>query len=118
MSAVAEQRVIDVNILGNARQPVEIPDELTVLEGTEQPRKGFGVFRMLSPKYGDQRVTWDSASLAEINAAKKLFLELVQKGLTPYKVGSDGKKSSEIMTEFDPHAEEIIFVPMKMVVGG
>ncbi len=117
--------MIDVSIL---RQPngkptplaeaIEIPDCLEVLDGTQQPAPGQRAFRVLSPRYGDQRITWSARSLAEIRAAKKLFLELVKKGLTPYKVGGDGKKSSHVMRKFDPRAEEVIFLPAALVAGG
>ena len=117
-------RTIDVSLFASggkgsqASAPIEIPDELVLLEGKQEPKKGNGVFRILSPQFGDQRVTWDSASLQEINAAKKLFLDLVKQGLTPYKVGLDGKKTSEVMREFEATSEEIIFVPTKLITGG
>ena len=47
-----------------------------------------------------------------------MFNELIAKGLVPYKVQLNGDPSSEIMTEFNPNSEEIIFLPIKMVTGG
>lgn len=120
----ADPRVIDASILtvggkpSNLTESIEIPDELTILTGSNQPQKGWCSFRLLSPIYGDQRVTWDSASLKEINAARRLFIDLVKRGLKPHKVGVNGQKTAELMTEFDPTAEEVIFVPMALVVGG
>lgn len=118
-------QLVDVSVLAgpdgrpsNVTEPLAIPPELTVLPGSTQPKPGQFAFRILSPVYGDQRIVWDSCSLAEINAAKELFTDLIKKGLTPYKVGRDGKKSSEVMREFDATAEEVIFVPIKLVVGG
>lgn len=97
---------------------VEIPEELRVLDRTEQPSKGAPVFRLLTPEHGDMRVTWDKTVLNEIKAAKQMFLDLVAKGLKPFRVGTDGRQSSQAMAEFDPHAEEVIFLPVGLVAGG
>jgi hypothetical protein len=99
-------------------QPIQIPKELKVLEGKDQPQPGCGVFRLLTQKDGDKRVTWDKGSLAEIKAAKKLFLDLIKQGMIPYNVGVNGQRSSRVMREFDAAAEEIIFLPVNMVQGG
>jgi hypothetical protein len=103
---------------GRGSQEVKIPVELKVLSGTEQPSPGSKVFRVLTVVDGDKRVTWNADSLGEINAAKKMFRDLVKQGLVPYKVGSDGRPTSKVMKEFDPGAEEIIFVPVGVVGGG
>lgn len=116
----AAPRTLDITPLMNARlkTTVEIPDELKILEESEQPAAGHGTFRILHQQFGDKRITWDARILKEINAAKKLFLDLVKQGLTPYRVGVNGQKTSVAMSEFDPSAEEVIFVPMAMVAGG
>lgn len=112
--------VLDIAPLAGSKLevPVEVPDSLQILEGTEQPGPGRHAFRILHFEHGDQRICWHSDSLTEISDARKLFDELRGQGLTPYKVGLDGKKSSEVMEEFDPTAEEIIFLPTKLVTGG
>jgi hypothetical protein len=100
------------------RKKIEVPPELRVLEGNEEPSVGQFTFRIIDRLHGDKRLTWDSRSLREINAAKTMFVELIKEGLTPYKVGLNGKKTSEVMTEFDPSAEEVLFLPMQLVTGG
>lgn len=120
MTATASPHKLDITLLTGTKLnvEVEIPAELTVLEGLEQPQAGNGTFRILHQEFGDKRVTWRRSVLQEINAAKDLFIELVKQGLTPFKVGIDGKQSAEVMREFDPHAEEVIFLPRKIVTGG
>lgn len=101
------------------KEQLEISSELQILEdGQNAPSSKHGMFRILHPDKGDERVVWDSGSLSEINAAKQLFGDLIKKGLTPYRVGINGKASSEVMDEFDPHAEEVIFLPTNLVAGG
>jgi len=95
---------------------IEIPPRLKLLEtGDKQP--GQHCFRVLSAQHGDQRIIWDSRALEEIREAKKLFNEMVAQGLVPYVVGADGK-AAEVMEEFDPGAEEVIFLPVNLVTGG
>ena len=111
---------IELTLVANSkvRKKIEVPSELKVLEGNEEPAVGKFTFRILDQLHGDKRLTWDSRSLREINAAKEMFVELIKEGLTPYKVGLNGKKTSEVMTEFDPTAEEVLFIPMQLVTGG
>lgn len=78
----------------------------------------FGMFRILSQKDGDRRVVWCRRVIKEIKAAKKMFMDLLSKGMVPYKVGVDGKASVEVMDEFDPCAEEVIFMPVQAIRGG
>ena len=35
-----------------------------------------------------------------------------------FRVDASGKRSAEEMKTFDPHAEEVVFVPMPVAVGG
>lgn len=120
MTTVVEPRYLEINVVMGSRlkTQIEIPPELQVLEGIEEPPIGQPAFRIVSQEHGDKRITWDCGVLAEINAAKKMFVDLVKQGLTPFRVGLNGKKSSEVMKEFDPHAEEIIFMPTALVAGG
>ena len=96
--------------------PVQVPSILRVNKPGATP-KGHSCIRVLN-KSGDDRIVWDSGSLAEIRAAKTAFDGLLAKGLTPYRIANDGRATPEVMTEFDPHAEEVIFMQEKMVVGG
>lgn len=97
---------------------ISVPENLRVLEDHENPPEGFGVFRIMTPKDGDKRVVWDCRDIAQIEEAKTMFDQLIQEGLVPYKVGLDGKATSEVMDEFDPYAEEVIFLPVALVTGG
>lgn len=119
MTQVAN-RTLDITLLVNTNVTVEveIPEELEILEGMDQPCLGYSTFRILHQKFGDKRITWRGNVLQEINAAKKLFVELIKSGLTPYRVGTAGKPSSSVMQEFDPTAEEVVFLPKQMVAGG
>lgn len=114
------ERTIDVPIVrGNkSGTPVLIPDNLTILEGTDEPEQGAPSFRIMTARDGDKRITWFRGSLAEIRAAKKLFMDLVKQGMVPHRVGPNGKASNEVMRRFDAKAEEILFLPMRAVVGG
>lgn len=128
------ERIIDCF----GRQTCEVPDVLRVLGPVEEnfaelaaiasvasesaemeiEASDFGCFRMMSQADGDKRVVWCRRVLAEISAAKKMFMDLLSKGMIPYKVGVDGAATSAVMTEFDPTAEEVIFMPVKAIAGG
>lgn len=115
------QRTIDVSVLLNSslKVSVDVPSEIQFLEDGQKLEKGRHCIRIMHPDKGDERLTWDSTSLAELQQAKKLFVDLVKQGLTPYRVGLNGKSTAEVMDEFDPHAEEVIFMPTAtLVVGG
>lgn len=114
------KRVIEFTVVSGTRlkEVVDVPEELTILEDNQAVPENHFVFRILSQEKGDERLTWNSRSLMEIQAAKKMFVDLIKKGLKPFKVGVSGEATSEIMTEFDPSAEEVIFLPHKMVMGG
>lgn len=100
------------------KETAEVPSDLNILEDDQTIPDGHYVFRILSPEKGDERLTWNSRSLAELQAAKQLFVDLIKKGLKPFRVGVDGEATSEAMSEFDPSAEEVIFLPQSLVVGG
>lgn len=62
-------------------------------------------------KEGDTKHMWDKTKPAEVEAAKTLFDSLRGKGYAAFQVkGKDGERG-EIMREFDPTAERIIFAP-------
>lgn len=109
---------LDVPIIKDGYSlPCDVPDELTICEEDAAP-PGCGMLRILTKEDGDKRVVWNRAILQEIVAAKKMFVDLVKKGLVPYRVGTDGAATSEVMDEFDPEAEEVIFLPVALVRGG
>lgn len=75
-------------------------------------------FRIMTPEDGDRRIVWDRRNEIQLADAKKLFDELVEQGLVPYKVDSKGKATTKVMDQFDPEAEEVIFLPISLVTGG
>ena len=120
MTTATAERIIEAQTVKGSQASVgiSVPDGLRILDDHEQPAKGFGVFRIITPKDGDKRVVWDCHDLSQIREAKEMFDKLIAEGLVPYKVGLDGKATSEVMDEFDPYAEEVIFLPVALVTGG
>lgn len=103
----------------NAAKEFDIPESLGIIDDAKEvPPVGHGCFRIMTPNDGDKRVIWDSGDFAQIREAKEMFDELIAEGLVPYRVGTNGQASADVMDEFDPHAEEVIFIPMPMVAGG
>lgn len=113
-------RTISITLLAgtNVKEDIAIPEGIEILEDGRQPPNGYFMFRILSQEKGDERLVWNSRSLREIHAAKEMFVDLIKKGLKPFKVGLNGKATSEVMNEFDPTAEEVIFLPQAFVAGG
>ena len=99
-------------------EPYEVPEGLQKLEsGEEVPEGAGGIFRIMNHT-GDDRLTWMKDSLHSIAAAKRAFVDLIKKNLVPYRVGTNGQATAEVMTEFDPSAEEVIFMPKRGIVAG
>lgn len=114
-------RQINVSLISTTKleTAIDIPDCLKVLDNPKDiPLKGFGCIRVMTPDDGDKRVVWDSNDFKQISEAKNMFDDLVLQGLVPYCVGINGRASADIMIEFDPYAEEIVFCPMSMATGG
>ena len=105
-----------------AISPIKGGNPITEIETTlrvgETERPADRMFRILDQAKGDERVVWDSSILDDIREAKRVFLELVKRGLKPFRVGINGQATSEVMSEFDPNAEEVIFLPQALVAGG
>lgn len=115
-----------------AKETYEVPPELTIMGPgaeldfaaiasrleIEASAENFGCFRIMSQADGDRRIVWCRRVIAEIKAAKDMFLDLISKGMVPYKVGVDGAATADVMDEFDPTAEEVIFMPVKAIAGG
>ncbi len=111
-----ELQVVQNSAVGTV---IDIPSSLGLLEQPEdKPLQYHGVMRIMTPKDGDKRVTWDSRDFIQIREAKDMFDKCVAEGLVPYRVGIGGKATPEVMAEFDPFAEEILFLPIRQVVGG
>lgn len=101
----------------NATVQIQIPKSLQVVDEVVPPPK-HGMFFIVNWKDGDKRVVWDSCSLIEIQAAKEMFDNLKKEGLKPYKIGINGLATSQIMEEFDPMAEQVMFLPISLLKGG
>lgn len=98
-------------------EPYDVPDGLQKLEDGQQIPIGHHLFSIMNPS-GDDRLTWMKDSLKSIQAAKQAFVDFVKQGLKPYKVKTDGTVTAEIMDEFDPEAEEVIFLPGRPILAG
>jgi hypothetical protein len=64
---------------------------------------------------GDTKTIWDKNNPDEVAAARATFDALKKKKYLAFSVASGGKKG-ELMTTFDPNAEQIIMSPP--VAGG
>lgn len=120
MTTMTAERVIDLSPMTrtNLKEQLQVPECFTILEAGADPAAEHNVFRILNPKSGDDRLTWDRRDFAAIQEARHTFVDLVKKGFKPFRVGQDGRRSNTIMQEFDPTAQQVIFVPMQPVVGG
>lgn len=94
------------------------PTELRCLEDGEKLADGCNMFRILDTQHGDKRVVWNRRNLPEIRSAKKMFDELVTEGLVPYRVDVGGVRTNSVMQEFDATAEEVLFAPVQLAIGG
>lgn len=117
---VSERAIVTrVTAGGNLDVVVEVPESLEILSDPKaRVKAGLGCMRIMTVADGDKRVVWDKNRSQEIRDAKLTFNKLVEQGLVPYRVGPGGKASPTVMAEFDAEAEEILFLPIKQVVGG
>ena len=122
MSAVLEKLTVNTVSMGskgsNVEVELDVPPIFQRLEDGQEQQPHQQLFRIINQKCGDERLVWDKRNLSEINDAKGTFDKLVKQGLKPYKVDKKGKRTSEIMAEFDPTAQEIIFIPIPAMIGG
>jgi len=88
-------------------------DDISRFENNPQ----YGMFRILNQIDGDKRLVWNRMNMADINEAEKMFNSFIGEGMVAHRIGGDGKPGVKI-ENFDPTAEEIIFIPMKMVTAG
>ena len=112
--------IIEVSTVKGGKKKVELEfSKLQTLENpTDKPPAGFCCMSVPTEKDGDKRVIWEKNDLEQIAEAQLAFNRLLEEGMEAHRVGTDGKKTSEKITEFDPHAEQIIFVQLQMVAGG
>lgn len=72
---------------------------------------GRGEMAMMN-ETGDTKTIWDSKNPDEVENARKQFEFFTKtKKFAAFKVAKNGDKTSEIIREFDPELEKIIFVP-------
>lgn len=65
---------------------------------------------------GDTRIMWSPRDKDEVAAAKAAFDAAKAKGMLAYKVDDDGKRTGEVIREFDKKAGKIIMI--RQPVGG
>jgi len=69
-----------------------------------------GELRVMTPKDGDYKVTWDRDRPEEVEAARETFERLKKKGHIAYALRANGKQG-EVLREFDPESEAIVLAP-------
>jgi hypothetical protein len=87
--------------------------------GKEQAMENVPASRIgqmnIMDRSGHKELTWDTARLSEVMAAKETFDGLMKKGYTAF--GSKYKADAKhLVREFDPTLEELVVVPK--TVGG
>lgn len=123
MGTTDTQEWVEVNPLtgSNCSRRVPIPPSFPKV-GDAHGLAKRSLWRILTAKDGDKRVVWDASDLAQIQDARRMFEELKAAGMVAYKVGDNGLASTEVMEEFDPLAEEVLFLPVGkqagLLVGG
>lgn len=65
---------------------------------------------------GDTRIMWDPRDKDEVKTAKAAFDDARARGMLAYKVDDNGKKTGEVIREFDKKAGKIIMI--RQPVGG
>jgi hypothetical protein len=111
---VAIPSTINVAAFEALRREILLPSTMRVLESDESPPEDCRLmFRIIDPKDGDKRIVWDSTNFQEIVDAKEMFDSLIEGGMIPYCVDPTGQRTPEIMTEFDPFAEEVVMTDVE-----
>lgn len=70
-----------------------------------------GVLVVPSWDTGHAKFEWDQADKADVEAARKHFVELKAKGYLCYRVDPKTGDKGAVVKEFDPGAEKLIMVP-------
>jgi hypothetical protein len=86
-----------------------------MLETTTELASNQGMICVLNQE-GDTKIIWDRTNDAEVQNARQTFKHFKDKKYAAYSVrGKEGEKG-EVIRDFDPDAERIIFAPP--FVGG
>jgi len=68
-------------------------------------------------EFGDLKLNWDTDNISDIDAAEKLFNDLViRKKYLAFKVARNNKKTKERIYSFNKEVEKIVLVPP--LIGG
>ncbi len=120
MTIVDQERIIDLTPMTctNLKDCLVVPECFDLLQDGETANPEHNEFRIQNPASGDDRLTWDRRDFSAIQEARRTFVDLVKKGFKPFRVGLDGKKTNAVMQEFDPVAQQVLFIPMPVVAGG
>lgn len=66
-------------------------------------------FRAMTGR-GDTKSSWDPNNPDEVDLARKNFQNAIERGMKAFRMLPDGKSGGQ-MTEFDPRAGTVLFVP-------
>lgn len=72
---------------------------------------GTGVIIVPRWDEGHAEFRWDKKDKADVDAARKHFIELKSKGYQSFRIDPKTGDKGEILKEFDENAEKIIMVP-------
>lgn len=111
MVNTATARIIKLQVFSSVEEDFAVPASLRSLGLGEKLPPKHGVMR-IPTRQGDDRIVWDSDNFEEIREAKETFDGLVLKGMTPTYSNGD------TMSQFDPYAEQICFIPIGLIRGG
>jgi len=111
------------------KQIVRIPDRLPIDVSDEDLRRiraahaagqdAPTICRVMTPEDGDKRLTWDPNSKEEVFDAKELWEQLIKEGMDPYRVDQKtGKVTAEKLKIFYAKLGEVVFLPVRAMVGG
>lgn len=60
---------------------------------------------------GDSKITWTAGDEIAIENARRSFAYFQEQGYTAFRVDGPDGGIGEPMTEFDPSAEQVVFIP-------
>ena len=80
----------------------------------QRPQSATGEINILS-KEGDTKHYWNASDPSEVASVKAVFDAFRSRGYTAARMGRAGT-AGEVITEFDPSAGSILFIPR--VAGG
>ena len=121
MISEAAPRFVEISPLRGSELSVKvrIPAGLREVAGYGSVPAGHCTMSVPTPQDGDKRFTWDPHHMGEIFEAKAFFDACIAEGLVPYQVdNTSGQATSVVMTEFDPHAGQVVFLPVVLVKAG